>query len=241
MIKSIALLVRKDGTTREEFMQWLVQQHAPAAKALPGVRGYIVHEIVREMTRPDIPVLNIGSPIDSIVEIWADDAAALERLQQSVEYQRWAAAELSHVGRMHAFTAQEDIIIPMPATRPGIKTIAFLNRKPGEQLDVFRHHWHVGHGGMARVVPYLKAFILNDILSTQVREGIATIEFDAADGFATGWLDSPEAQQAMIQTPQAREWFADGSKTFGQIKSFLVREIVIVDPVHQHQVASSRS
>lgn len=229
MIKTISLLARKPDLSSEAFMQQL-KEHAQRAKSIPGIRGFIVHEIVRTMTRPDIPVLTIGADIDSLLEWWTDSKEAHDALLKTPAMQSWLADGAKLLSQSKSFLAQEDVLIPVPNPRPSIKTVAFLCRKPGEDLKVFRHHWHDGHGGMARVVPYLRGFVLNDVIAENPRSDVRAIPFDSVDGFAEGWLDSPEAQQMMIATAEAKAWFADGSKTFGQIKSFLTREIVIVQP-----------
>jgi hypothetical protein len=204
-------------------MHQLTGEYANTAKKVSGLRGLIVHEIVREMIRADIPTLLIGDPIDAIIEWWADDATTRGALMSLLP---------TSVARLKAFLVEPDLIIPfkMPRADIKIKTMAFLCRKDGELLQTFRHHWHDGHGGMARVVPFLQGFILNDIVGTQERADVPAIEFGNADGVAEGWLESPEAQQLMIATPEAKVWFKDGSQTFGQIKSFLTREIIVVDP-----------
>jgi hypothetical protein len=220
MQKTIALLVQKESLAEGTLARQLMAEFATAAKSVVGVRGLIVHEIVREMTRADIPVLLIGDRIDAIVEYWGDSAARTMVLQLLPD----------SVARLKAFDAQEDVIIPLKKPRAAIKTIAFLCRKQGEELGVFRHHWHDGHGGMARVVPYLQGFMLNDITGVAARSDIPAIAFGNPDGFAEGWLESPEAQQKMVATPEAKAWFADGAQTFGQIKSFLTRERVVIEP-----------
>ena len=41
MIKSLSLLVRKDGMTHEEFMKHWVEIHGPLALKVPGLRRYV--------------------------------------------------------------------------------------------------------------------------------------------------------------------------------------------------------
>jgi hypothetical protein len=230
MLKTIELLMRRDSLSHEQFMAGLMNDYAPAARSVPGLRGFIAHSIVREMTRPDIPVLNISSPIDAIIEYWADDEAARSQLLGSDAGRAWSARGAALIGRARALTARAHPLITVATPRPAIKTIAFLCRRSGENLQTFLHHWIDGHGGMARVVPYLQGFILNEVLSTETRVGMPAVEMDAADGFAQGWLASPAAQQKMIATPEAKVWFADGAQTFGQIKSFLTSETIIIPP-----------
>ena len=57
MIKSIALLTRKDGMTHEQFVRHWVDIHAPLAHAVPGLRRYVQSHILAERRRPDIPAL----------------------------------------------------------------------------------------------------------------------------------------------------------------------------------------
>jgi uncharacterized protein (TIGR02118 family) len=83
MIKSIGLLTRKDGLSREEFVQHWYEVHAPLAHAVPGVRRYVQSHILAERTRPDISSTEVG--IDGIVELWYDDQQAMERANATPE------------------------------------------------------------------------------------------------------------------------------------------------------------
>jgi len=220
MTKYIALLVRKDGLTTDGLQAELNGGFAARVRALTGIRGLIVHGIVREMTRADIPVLLIGDAIDAIVEWWADAAQTAAVL----------AALPAGVARLKCFAAQEDAIIALKQPRAAIKTMAFLRGKDGDEVAAFRHKWHTEHGSMARVVPYLRGFILNDLTDEVHAPGIGAIPFGRPVGCAEGWLESPEAQQQMVATPEAKAWFAHGAQSFGEIKSFLTRETVHVVP-----------
>jgi uncharacterized protein (TIGR02118 family) len=54
MIKSLSLLVRKEGLTRAQFVEHWVDVHAPLAHKVPGVRHYVQSHILEERRRPDI-------------------------------------------------------------------------------------------------------------------------------------------------------------------------------------------
>src|SRR5688572_23532772 len=83
MIKSLSLLVRKDGMTHEQFMQHWVDVHAPLALKVPGIRRYVQSHIVDERRRPDIPA--IGVDVDGVAELWYDDHDAMTRAVASPE------------------------------------------------------------------------------------------------------------------------------------------------------------
>ena len=48
MIKSLSLLVRKEGLTHEQFVEHWVNVHAPLARAVPGLRRYVLTHVLAE-------------------------------------------------------------------------------------------------------------------------------------------------------------------------------------------------
>ena len=110
MIKSVGLLTRRDGLTREDFVKHWLEVHAPLAHAVPGVRRYVQSHIVEERTRPDIPTTAVV--IDGIAELWYDDRAAMERANASPEAKRLHAEGALYIGRIKSFVVEEKVIIP---------------------------------------------------------------------------------------------------------------------------------
>jgi uncharacterized protein (TIGR02118 family) len=111
VIKTIGLLTRKDGLTREEFVRHWFEVHAPLAHAVPGVRRYVQSHIVEERTRPDIPATDVA--IDGIAELWYDDRAAMERANRTPEAKRLHADGALFIGRIKSFVVEEKVIIPV--------------------------------------------------------------------------------------------------------------------------------
>lgn len=71
MIKSFTIARRKPGLTREEYLQYWKEKHAPlAAKVIPGLREYIQNHPI------DVPGCEID--IDGITEMWWDNLEALQ-------------------------------------------------------------------------------------------------------------------------------------------------------------------
>jgi uncharacterized protein (TIGR02118 family) len=65
MLKLISLMKRKDGMTKEEFIQWATVDHAPFAREIPGMRKYVVNVTEAE-----------DAPFDAANEMWFDDEDA---------------------------------------------------------------------------------------------------------------------------------------------------------------------
>lgn len=109
MIKSIALLTRKDGMSREEFLRHWVDDHAPMALSVPGLRRYVLSLIVGEPSRSDIPDQKITA--DGIAELWYDDMAAMQRAIESPEMKTLRAHGAIFIGQIKMFLTEEKVII----------------------------------------------------------------------------------------------------------------------------------
>lgn len=83
-MKIMVGLVRRDDMTAEEFQRWWLDEHAPLACTLPGVR------------RIRFNVLSEG-PFDGIAELWFDSQEAMEAAYSSEIGKSVAADSLAHV------------------------------------------------------------------------------------------------------------------------------------------------
>jgi uncharacterized protein (TIGR02118 family) len=108
MIKSISLLVRKPGMTREQFMRHWVEIHAPLALEVPGLRRYVQSHILEDRQRPDVPPLDVE--IDGIAELWYDDRESLARALASPEGKALYADGALFIGRIRTYTVEEKVI-----------------------------------------------------------------------------------------------------------------------------------
>jgi uncharacterized protein (TIGR02118 family) len=109
VIKSISLLVRKDGLTHEQFVRHWVDVHAPLAHAVPGLRRYVQSHIVEERTRPDVP--SLPGEIDGIAELWYDDRESMIRALATPQARALHADGARFIGRIKTFTVEERTII----------------------------------------------------------------------------------------------------------------------------------
>jgi uncharacterized protein (TIGR02118 family) len=66
VLKLISLLKRADGISKDEFRQWVTVDHAPFAKALPGLRKYVVN----------VTIDDDEFAYDAVNEMWFDSEDA---------------------------------------------------------------------------------------------------------------------------------------------------------------------
>ena len=85
-MKAIILLTRREGDTPEDFRRWWLEEHAPLARQLPGLRKLVFNLAEDE------------APYDGVSELWFDSQAAFDVSYASEIGQQVAADSLAHVG-----------------------------------------------------------------------------------------------------------------------------------------------
>jgi len=69
MIKVVAVLYKRADMSREEFVRYWREVHAPLAEGMKGVRRYVIN--------PTLEAFAMGEPsLDGVAELWFDDAGA---------------------------------------------------------------------------------------------------------------------------------------------------------------------
>ena len=85
-MKAIILLTRREGDTPEEFRRWWLEEHAPLARQLPGLRRLVFN------------LADGDAGYDGVSELWFDSQAAFDDAYASEIGQQVAADSLAHVG-----------------------------------------------------------------------------------------------------------------------------------------------
>lgn len=100
MFKAMILLTRSDDMSPEDFANWWLNDHAPLARTLPGVR-----EIRFNL------VTDGGDGVDGIAELWFDDQAAFEAAYATETGKAVAQDSLDHVASRVRMFVQENQIL----------------------------------------------------------------------------------------------------------------------------------
>jgi uncharacterized protein (TIGR02118 family) len=100
MFKAMILLTKKPEMTSAEFRHWLLDEHAPLAATLPGLR-----KLVYNIVRSDDP------PADGIAELWFDSQEAFVDAYATEIGKAVAADSLAHVaGRVRVFVEERVVV-----------------------------------------------------------------------------------------------------------------------------------
>ena len=72
MIKLLAVLHKRADMSREEFVRYWREVHAPMAQRMEGVRRYVINPALE-------PFAPGATAFDGVAELWFDDAVAARR------------------------------------------------------------------------------------------------------------------------------------------------------------------
>jgi uncharacterized protein (TIGR02118 family) len=111
MIKTVSLLMRKEGWSHEDFNKHWRDIHGPLAHACPGVARYTQTEIKSSSFRTD-GVAGLDVAVDGIAELWFADQAALDLFNASPATRLLREDGARFIGRQISFATEERVIIP---------------------------------------------------------------------------------------------------------------------------------
>lgn len=103
MLKTIMLLTRKPGLSREQFVQHWTQVHAELARQIPQLRRY-----VQNLAPPDA-----ASGVDGIAELCFDDAEQRDLFRASPAGKRWIedGANFLDPNRTVVYAVEENTVV----------------------------------------------------------------------------------------------------------------------------------
>jgi uncharacterized protein (TIGR02118 family) len=112
VIKVMGTAYKRDDFTTEEFFRYWRDVHAPISARAPGLRGYVVWEVLRK--------LEGELEADAFVEQWFDDEAAMGRADASPEVEA-AWADVENYAKLSGtwWVTKPHVFIPPPITGPG--------------------------------------------------------------------------------------------------------------------------
>ena len=102
MLKVFSLIKRREDMSLDEFRTWILEEHAPKGRALPGLRQYHVSVI-----EADDPAL----PYHAVTELYFDDEEGRVAAFASEQGKASGADAAAHTSeRVHLITTQHELI-----------------------------------------------------------------------------------------------------------------------------------
>jgi hypothetical protein len=228
LLKSISLIVRKLGTTVDQFKARWLGEHGPGARAIPGVQGFVLGEVVADPARAGSAAVE-SVALDGVAASW--QAPGIDRQAQArtdPHVREWLAAAPSYIGNINIFVTREHVFVP--PRRGGLKIMTLISRKPDMTHEAFVRHVLDVHGPLSRNVPGLGGYVMSEILRSSSMPGLPPVPgLGEIDIIGESWLPEDPAQRTP-DTPERRAWLADGAASFGSFRRYAMVEHIFVPP-----------
>jgi len=231
MVKLWIELWRREGLSREVFLERLAGEHASSvaagAEAL-GVRRAVLN---RRIAAPEIDAFSDErgwAPAgDAMLELWFDDVAALERALASADGREALARieaverEIADTSRSSAVATHEHVVFDLfapdgsgaagEAERAArVKLVVQNHGHPSLTQAQFMEHWIERHGPLVREVgPALgyRRYVQDHPLASAVLDDYASSRgwrTAPGGGVTEVWWDSRESQLAAFASEEGR-------------------------------------
>ncbi len=174
---------RKDGLSLADFSRHWRTVHAPLAKQMPGLRGYVQNHSSSVVSR--------SQAYDGVVEIWMDSEDAITAAFRSKEYREGAYADepnFADVKNMVRLVTTDQVLREgeeHTSPEPRIKRLSFIKRKPDWDRDEFFRCWKDVHGPLALALPGLQRYVQCHALPSAYERGEPQY-----DGVAELWFET---------------------------------------------------
>ena len=221
MIKWIVALKYRGDLPAEACRRYWMEQHAPMALELTGLKGY------RQSHRATGEEAFGNAPYDGFGSLWFEDEAAARRALGSPQMAalRADAEQFADPAGTRQLLAREVVMRDAAAPEGALKLITFNTRKPGLSPQAYQDYWENRHGQLVlRNFAALGRYVQNHALLSAYDAG-AQPDFD---GILEAWLTSLEAFHAMGGTPESDAMRADEAEFIdpAPFHFMLVRETV---------------
>lgn len=222
MLKVVTLLKRRADLSVEAFQNHWRDRHGPLAAQGVGLRRYVQsHALLQGYGKGDLL-------FDGIEEMWFDSLAGYDAFLRSSLQEALRRAEDEFLDVARKVTMPVDVIIAKGGLIPqnAVKSIEFVNRKPGMLLEPFRKYWRDAHGPLASKIAVIRRYEQNHLCVSEYDGDTDPVY----DGLAITWFDSTADMRLGATTPQYNATRADEPNFLarGHLPIIITREIEIL-------------
>lgn len=221
MFKVITLLKRNPGMSVEAFQSHWRNRHAPLVAELQGLQGYVQsHALPQGYAKGELL-------FDGISEEWFADARAYAEARASRAWGEALGGEAAFLDPRRTVRMPVDVYViksdPVPPSP--VKSIEFVNRRPGMELGAFQRYWRDVHGPLAARIPVLRRYEQNHLCLSEYTQSSKP----PYDGLAITWFASTADMKRGTGTPEYIQTRADEAAFLpdGHLPIIIAREHVV--------------
>jgi uncharacterized protein (TIGR02118 family) len=201
----MSFLKRRPDLQRPAFFDWWLNQHAPLAVKIPGLRRYHISLVAVPEDRA----------FDGVAELWFDDAAALAAGFASEAGKITRTDGATHTSRIERLHVEEYPFVDT-GTSPRFKLVAALKRRTDLDRAAFKTWWLEQHAPLVVSFPELARYQVN-LVPAGEEEGFA-------DGVAEVCFNDLETLLRVTASPQGKTVQQDSVVHSAVINRLLVQQ-----------------
>jgi uncharacterized protein (TIGR02118 family) len=216
MIKGFALIPKRPDVSDEKFHTHWRTIHADLALRISALRRYVQSHRI-----PDaVPGFTV-SPYEGAAEIWFENLAVAQSLQDNPDYVEGAFKDEPNfidVPNLTFLSTQENVVVAGPQLAkdaPGIKGLFLIKRKPGLSVAEFQDYWRNKHAPLVPKTPDLRRYVQCHVCPETYDDENATPAFDGVAELS--WPDLATFEQSWASDEIQVEQFDD-------VKNFVDRD-----------------
>ena len=186
----------------EAFQTYWLGTHASIVKQLPFVKRYVQsHPLPGGYRKTDLIY-------DGLAEVWIDDTNALRSMASTDSYRAVTKDEEKFINTPNTvlLLTEEHVIKDGEISKNGVKSIEFVTRKNGMDVQEFQDYWKNIHGPIANQMSTVQRYVQ----SHTKLAGYKRPPEPKWDGVATTWFESVDQMRKGVGTLEYQKTLADG-------------------------------
>ncbi len=177
---------------------------------------------VTDRTQNGITYARAATELDAIGQVFCADIAAATALAASV-----AVLPQDRIAAAHTIICLQNTVIPVPASRTGLKRMSILRKRPDVSSEDFQNEWFRLHSVLVKRLPGVEGYRQNLVLDgPRDADGHFLV-----DGMVELWLPDQAAIEADFRSDAGITLMTHAKEFIGEISTFLV---------HPHEVSGLR-
>ncbi len=213
MLKRMAMLGRRDGTSFEYFDQWWLERHGELVKQAAGVHRYHQNPVRKEINvGHDAPAFRF----DGLVELWFETEDDIRACYESPTGSQCPIDETRFLGHNTMHDVEDETQADTSA-----KLLVILSCT--SNFDAFRQLSADWSETLSRTLGARRRFVRNNVIGVRRRPNLDSEPVPAAQFLQFQFGDVDEASDATAQ-PAVQAILADGLQRFEKAGAYIVEE-----------------
>lgn len=241
MIKMLAAVRRKPGTTHAEFLEYIEHQHGNIARAKPlSVKRYVQNHVIDGAFGVDSDVTYTKNfHRDSITELFFDDMSGLIHTFSDPYTQQTVGPDAKNFADLSNQAAQ--LMDEVETSHAGAathkcKVMIFLKKNPTVHLDSFFTAWDLAHDAIISRHPNFQSVLRRHVRSRYLPEGDRVTayfgpEITVYEGACSMWFENESDLSSFRQYQHSlfQQLSDEGIVVSSESFFVYVKEVVIMD------------